>query len=237
MSNITPDIFNKLLDSRNSILWSSLNQETLILLAYHPGHEYEVQYQEDLVTLLIDRHTPHPAYFTHELLHIKIKRSVLDVAQYYQDQINHYALGFLFSRNLTAHITNCLEHALMLPLFLELGYAATDFTSDHRNRKLSNKDVRQLGQYLKIGSIYRRIAVDAFIGKYFAATSCPNKTHNYEKLLNDMRRFETGLYILLENFWNDWKTLDLTNHKSDFEETIDIHIQDLKNWSINKRFA
>jgi hypothetical protein len=231
------DLLEQLLDSKNRALWSALKATNNIQVTYHPNNEYEILYTPDLSIIRINKLAPEPALFTHELLHILIKQSTIDVARFYENGINHNKLNFLVTRTLMAHISNCLEHYLMYPLFVDLGYNATDFTIDFKTRKLDNEDVKQLEQYLKIGSVYRTTAVDAFIGKYFAAKNCINKDFNYEKPLKNMKKLEATLFLLLENFWNDWKTLDSMASKADIEETIDIHIEDLKKWSDKKRFC
>jgi len=56
--------------------------------------------------------------------------------------------------------------------------------------------------------VYDASAIDFFIGKYFAANSCSNKSFDYQKQLNELRKIDPDLFQILEAFLTDWKIFD-----------------------------
>ncbi len=98
-----------------------------------------------------------------------------------------------------------------------------------------NNDIIYLIQiHYKENGIYYREAIDTFIGKFFAMRACNNVAFNYSKYYKLLERIDSKLYNLLNDFWNDWKTYDISDANDSYEEILEYFIDDLNGWIKNK---
>jgi hypothetical protein len=203
-----------LIDNRNVDLWNALTKEFEIDIVREKRETCSVYTKNNKATISIPLAGVSCASFTHELLHIYMKKKEVFIG----GGLKHYVMGNdvlskFISGELTEHIGNCLEHIKMLPEFLRMGFDRKDFISDYSTNKLTDDDLKTLKKYFKTKRLfqqqeYNAIAVDFYIGKYFAATACPNLAYNYHKGLNELAGIDTDLYAVLDKFMADWDRFD-----------------------------
>lgn len=222
---------NQLIDERNRLLWSELNDKFKIILTQSLEPNYMTQINKGIATIYIYENDINPAYFTHELLHIYLKsKNIQIVRDFYKAVEQSPSINFLFSNELKTHITNCLEHYLMLPLFLKLGFENHHFIIDYNERKMNNKLMTDLQENYKINNTYNKEAIDFFIGKFFAMKTCNNTYFNYSKYYKCFSRLDQKLYRLLCDFWEDWITYNPNDPDDNYIEILEIFLDDLNNW-------
>lgn len=230
-------IYTHLIDERNTKIWEDLNKKFNIVLSKSYEPNYITNFKPELITIFIDEENINPAAFTHELLHILLKSKYIMIAEDYNSLIlEHNQLFLLFSKNLRDHIGNCLEHIKMLPIYLNLGFDKTMFNSDYAIKKMNEEFLSLLKSKYKVNEVYNRLAVDAFIGKFFSMVACNNKSHNYLSYYEDLRGLDNELYTLLNNFWNSWENYDIEAPNTSYSEMLEIHMKDLKKWIEKKAF-
>src|SRR5690606_27456032 len=115
------------------------------------------------ITILVDPTDIHPAPFTHELLHLYIKhRQVRILDDLSESTKTDSELMHLFSQPVVNHISNCLEHYKMLPMYLRRGFEIQFFTKDFHTKMIDDQTINKLAKdYLKNG-IHDGRAVQTF---------------------------------------------------------------------------
>jgi len=229
---------NKLIDNRNTKLWNELNEKYEFILLKSPEPNYMSNLDGEIATICIYEKDINPAHFTHELLHIFLKsKGVQIINDFYEIIENSPEIHYFFSTELKSHITNCLEHNLMLPIYLSLRFENHYFISDYTDRKMNNKLMSALQERYKVNGIYDSEAIDFYIGKFFAMKTCNNKSFNYSKYYNSFIKLDKKLFKLLTDFWNDWKTYNINDSNDNYDDILDYFIKDLKDWNNNKNIA
>ena len=130
----------------------------------------------------------------------------------------------------------------MFPEFVKLGYDPTEFLSDYSENKLTNDEVFIIKKhFIKTGFFrkvyYNKTAIDLYIGKYFAAISCPNKTFDYSSQLSDLKYIDPELYRILDDFVIAWKSFDYNDKDpitSGYHSLLFDFIDNLENWTSGK---
>ncbi|WP_417352847.1 hypothetical protein, partial [Flavobacterium alkalisoli] len=175
-----------------------------------------------------------PSSFTHELLHIYIKDKKINIANELEKHITeNHTLRTIFSLPLRTHIGNCLEHIKMLPIYLNLGFPNEKFLSDYNESKMDSLTILQIKTTYKNYNIYNKEVVDFYIGKFFAMKACNNNSFNYFNYYSELENIDSELFYSLNNFWENWiNIIDSRNYKPILEKFI----EDLKNWTKNKKF-
>jgi len=225
----------QLIDGQNKDLWEYLNSKFEIILEESPEDNYMTNVVGQKAIIRIDKLQVLPAPFTHELLHIQLKDKKLKIANDLFKKIAESPnLTKLFSVALQEHIGNCLEHIIMLPVFLELGYDNKDFIKDYGERKMNNRLLTKLQSAFKHKHIYSRDAIDFYIGKFFAMKSCNNKNFKYDKYYEQLKKLDSQLFALLDNFWEDLLTFDINDAGDSYDEILNFFINDITNWMRNK---
>lgn len=172
---------------------------------------------------------------THELLHIELKRKKILISSELNGLIGKSTvLNYIFSKNLEDHIGNCLEHIKMIDPFTKMGYEPYQFISDFDKKKMTNAEIQNLKSAYKDRGIINRDAVDFFIGKFFAMKACLNPKFNYNKEYVFLSKLDFGLFKLLNEFWKDWLTFDISDPNDTYDEILEYFIQDLLSWTENK---
>ena len=229
---------NILIDDKNTDLWKELGEIYEFELIASPEQNYMSKVSGKTATISIYGNDLSSALFTHELLHIYLKsKNVRIVEDFYKALENSEKINSLFSQGLKEHVTNCLEHELMLPLFLKMGYEKRLFQSDFNEPKMNKKMLSILLERYKNNDVYDREAVDFFIGTFLAMRSCKNKSFNYHKYYIAFQKLDIGLYDLLSEFWLDWKTYDFEDVEDDYDKILEFFIVDLNAWISEKTIA
>lgn len=230
------EYLNKLIDCKNRSLQEDLTKEFSIGIEPSFEPNYLTNFKDDDITIYVLKDDLNPASFTHELLHIFMKRNNKNVEKHLNEKIkNNDSLNYIFSLPLRDHIGNCLEHIKMLPFYLNLGYNKKEFISDYTERKMNNRLLKNLKSQFLVNGIYNREAVDFYIGKFYAMKACPNPAFDYRKFYEGFKRLDRKLFRTLNEFWEDWQTYDIEDIKDDYDEILDLFIEDLTNWCSNKK--
>jgi hypothetical protein len=225
----------KLIDDKNKELWEDLNKEFIINLDPSFEPNYLTNFKNNSITIYIYENELNPASLTHELLHILMKKNNKNVGKHLNEKItNNNSLHYIFSIPLRDHIGNCLEHNKMLPIYLSFGYDRKYFISDYTEKKMNNDLLNNLKKRYFVNKIYDREAVDFFIGKFFAMKACPNPRFDYRKYYEGLKNIDKKLFHLLNEFWEDWTTFDINDIDDDYEEILDLFVEDLTKWQSNK---
>jgi hypothetical protein len=177
-----------LIDSRNIELWTALSKVREISIKREKQNIYSAYSIDNKTTIYVPIDGNDPASFTHELLHVFLRTKKVYIGAGLQISIKESkVLSKIFSDNLIEHIGNCLDHIKMFPLFVNLGYEPDKFLSDYSENKLTNNEILCIKKHFftrffkKV--LYNKTAIDFYIGKYFAAISCPNTTFDYTSQL------------------------------------------------------
>jgi hypothetical protein len=231
---------NSLLDNKNQMLWSKLQEQLKIDVQYH-SHTWYACYSQnkDHIIYVPIGLTPDPAAFAHELLHIDLNTRGMELPAGIKLLIwGKSSISMCFTDDLVEHMVNCFNHIKMLPDFLQLGYDRSEFISDFKADKLTDSEVLNIVMNYRntTTGIYNSKAIDFYIGKYIAVKACPNTSFNYLKNLQSLNDLDPRLFSVLEQFHNKWNAYDkatapiyISPHSiaSDF-------VEDIEQWSIGK---
>lgn len=224
------ELLSKSIDDRNTSLWDSLNSKNNIVLKESFEDNYIINFNQNVITIYIDKNNPNPASFTHELLHIKIKDESFNVGEILNRQIDEYIDLSFISKPLKDHISNCMEHVKMIDIFTEFGFHRKDFLSDYKVKKMTFFDLLFLRMMWKNQTPLRIESIDQYIGKFFAVKACPNPKFNYSKTLKNLKKISPELFEILDHFWKSWMNLDITSSRSDYEKLTEKFASKLYNW-------
>ena len=112
-----------LIDDKNTDLWNELSELYEIELISSPEQNYMSKISGKTATIGIYENDLSAASFTHELLHLYLKSKNVKIEEDFNRALEtSKKINSLFSSGLKEHVTSCLEHVLMRPLFLEMGY-------------------------------------------------------------------------------------------------------------------
>ena len=224
-----------LIDERNKVLWDLLNLTSTIIVGEHDKPYYEVIHYDSHHIILVENGKRCPASFTHELLHIYIRRKGISIGEHISKHIKGKVnISEHLSKSLLDHLCNTLDHIKMLPLYLDLGYERDLFISDYHKNKLDKKAIRSLVQHFTPQSSLWGYAFDEFIGKYFAAIACPNESYDYSERLAQMNKLSPDLFAILDRFTNRWKEFDYegrSNNSEVCELMVSIFLGEIESWA------
>lgn len=242
--NLITDILPYLNES-SSPLWEQLNSKYDITVRFNDVNEYSIYSKEQTATILVDpTKKPCVASFAHELLHLLIRSTQTYAGSAMTLTVRESPmLRLVMTDNLLQHIGNCLDHAKMLPLYLEMGFERNLFIKDYTKPKLTVDELRRIQRNFRHTHIFRKnsynpIIVDFYIGKFFAVKACPNNMINYSVLLSGLKEIDQNLWQILDDFWESWLEYDIFKEREIFEEDYHALIwkftDDMKNWLRNK---
>ena len=163
------------LDKRNEDLWREMNAHFTIILKESPENNYITNYSPKGITIFVDPTDMNPAPFTHELLHLYLKhRQIRILDDFTENTATDSELLYLLSQSVVNHISNCLEHYKMVPLFLGRDFELQFFTKDFHTKLMDEQTANKIAKdYLKNG-IHDGKAVQTFIKKFFSMKSSAN---------------------------------------------------------------
>lgn len=112
------------LNESSRFLWEQLNSKYKITVRFNDVNEYSIYSEGQNATVLVDpTNKPCVASFTHELLHLLIRSTQTYAGSTIALTVQESPmLRLVMTDNLLQHIGNCLDHAKMLPLYLEMGF-------------------------------------------------------------------------------------------------------------------
>ncbi|RYE16310.1 MAG: hypothetical protein EOP45_17720 [Sphingobacteriaceae bacterium] len=229
----------RLIDSRNENIFKKVQSK--FVLSFEPSYngEHSVYTIGSSITFYIPIGVYSADMFTHELLHAYIDYHEAYIGVNFRNTMwQSNILKQLFDLRLAEHITNSIAHTLTLPHYLEMGYDRSMFLLDYHEFKTAPGFINQIAKYYKQGALYNLSAIRNFIGKYFAFKCDPNPTFNYDSELRQLRKIDSQLYQILENYFLRWTKYDFTADA--LSEYRDIHADfytSIKPWMNGKRFS
>lgn len=234
------------LDSRNMELWEELNSSFNITIKNGQEYCYANYHINNNCTIYVPKiGIPDSASFTHELLHLYLSSHKIYIGGAIECFIREiYPLNTIFDKDLYDHISNCLEHIKMLPVYLNMGYPLESFLSDYNEEKITFERLEQLGKRYKktslLSSKYNREAINHYIGIYFAIKADINPNHYYDHHLKILDGIDHTLYSILDVLWDEWNNYDVDKTREvwedDYHKIIDRFVNELTDWSNNKKF-
>lgn len=247
MSNTAIDL-SKYITQQSENLWKQLNSIYDISVEYHGVNEYAVFTQNKKVIIYIPKTAePCPDSFGHELLHVLVRSTETYIGASLSRIVGESSsLSVIISTGLLNHISNCLEHIKMLPLYLNMGFEISRFIVDYNTPKLTFNEVLYLKSTMLKKRLMRKtsyvpVAVDLYIGKYFAVKSCPNSTINYEHLMQELKSIDEELWEILESFWNSWLAYDIFKIREvidpDYHEIVFDFTDRLEEWQAKRTIS
>lgn len=233
---------NGLIDNRNLELWNSLKTVYDIEIRKEKRPDYLAFSKSCKTIISVPFDNIDTASFTHELLHIYLRTKEVFIGGGLTLSIKKSEkLSRIFSDDLIDHIGNCLDHIKMLPEFLNLGFDEKDFLSDYSANKLTDEEILKIKKHYTTTILFKKIynasAIDFFIGKYFAANSCPNKSYDYQSQLNKLEKIDHELFQILETFLISWKNFDYNDTdpiKGSYHLILFDFIENLEKWTEGK---
>jgi hypothetical protein len=235
--NHTIDV-SKLIDHRNKDIYDQISSK--LTVAFEPSFngEHSVFTINNDVTFYIPVGVHSVDAFAHELLHTYMNYHGVFIAGNFKNTVwQSNILKQLLDIPLAEHVTNCIAHKLMLPLYLKRGFDRTLFLFDYFSFKAEPGVLKQIERDYRFGNQYSRPAVRNFIGKYFAVTCDPNPEFDYQNELKHLRKIDSQLFQILEGYLLQWSDYDFTNDElGSFRAKNDWLYQQLKSWLNGKRF-
>jgi len=229
----------KLIDARNASLWNEIVSKCVVRFEPSPNSEYACYSQSNVVTFFVPVKDYSPDSFTHELLHVYIRLKEVYIGSNLIRRISaNNVLQKIFNEKLLEHISNCLDHMKMLPIYLQMGFEKERFILDFHSNKCTDIEIQNIERYYKIGNSYHGKAIETFIGKFFAVTADPNTNLNYNECLSKLKKIDEKLFAILQNFTNSWKSydLDVNDIFNSYRDLVDKFYEDLNAWMTNKHF-
>ncbi len=233
-----------LVDERNRELWEDLNSAYNIELIYTKREDYMIHSQGMNATIFIKEDDICGASFTHELLHLWIRKHNcfigihLDKSLRYDSDIGHFFHDYFLQ-----FLGNAVDHMKMLPVFLAMGYPTKKFIRDYALDKLPEHEFliiqRGLPRKTWFSTYYTKYCFLNFIGKYFALMSCPNDSFDYPTRLAQLESLNPQLYEILERFSKGWVELELGSTdpmRISDHELVYQFVMELRNWIAGKKF-
>lgn len=149
------------------------------------------------------------ASVTHELLHVFLAQKNASILSDLHLRYNSL-FPFLIPKSFCYHISNCLEHIKMLPIFLQMGFPRESFLSDSTQQCITADDIYTFKTSLhgENRREYNAPELVNYVSKFIAA-KCSPFSNTYEDELNQMRVICPRLSRILDHVVDDWLETDI----------------------------
>jgi len=144
--------------------------------------------------------------FTHELLHLKlVALGFVDTNILFLDYLQSKGGGIQVIPVPFVDINNAFAHQKFFSEFVEMGYAASEFTSDFFSYPDVDLRYFQIENEFHSGS-FPNVSLRTFITSFFSARDNRNQEYKerWESLLKKLKYLNPALYAILENAWEQW---------------------------------
>ncbi|MBQ3579842.1 MAG: hypothetical protein II975_02475 [Bacteroidales bacterium] len=233
------------IDNANCDLWNAFSSRFNISVEYGIEKYCECHLEQNNFTIYVPwNDKPSPDSLTHELLHLYLPSKNIRIGDDMESMFrNQYPHCLIFDKELYDHISNCLEHVKMLPVFLKMGYSCESFLYDYHDCKFTYSEVVYIKFFYKSGIFKVRVntkSVRYYIAKFFAAKADVNPKNNYIKQLQRLQKIDSVLYSILDTFWDDWMKYDIESPRDiledDYHQLISNLNEGIIKWGENKKF-
>jgi len=195
-------------------------------------------YQNNQATIYLPENKTTEECVSHELLHLYMETKDNMVCGHIHGLIlEKQNLRKIFHDELINHVTNCINHVKMLPIFCNMGYEKMSFLMDSYENKCEISYAKKIKRNFKFLNSYSKLVIDNYIGKYFAMKADVSYI-NYSEQLKILSDTNADLFNTLEVFWNKWTNFDIESN-----DCIDYWLDDfagelvhsLDKWTMNKK--
>jgi hypothetical protein len=232
---------DKLIDNRNNALWTDINKNCKVSFKKAIQPEYAVYQQSKKVTFYINEDNLSVSSFTHELLHVYLSLKGLHISGGLKNRImTDEFFSLLFSYNLLEHMGNCLDHAKILPIYLELGFEKEKFITDFDVFKCTDTEINELERYYRIFNKINTNAVDPYIGRLISIIADPNENFDYVQYLLRLKNIDSKLFEVINNLFVNWKKVKIENRTfldDDYTDVLNVFVEELKTWKRTNTFS
>jgi hypothetical protein len=229
-----------LIDFRNEDLWNEILPNYKVEIVASGNFEHGVFTQSDLIRFHIPIKDYSKEGFMHELLHAHLYHKNIYIGTSLNRRIKSSPyIKRLFSEDLVSHVGNCLDHIKMLPIYLERGFKIEGFISDYDVNKCTFNDIDLIKKLYVLGTVHRLVAIDYYIGKYFAIKADPNIREDYPDKMQALNDIDSELFSILETFTNEWIQYDIDAQEDvyNYWDIVDRFCDNLNRWVIVKDFG
>jgi hypothetical protein len=228
------EYIKRLVDERNQKIWEDIDQKLSVKFLPSLNDEYSCYSQGQDIVFYIDENNFCKDFFTHELLHVYLRLYGLYIGAGLKNTIiQSRILSKIFSDELVEHVSNCFDHIKMLPIYTEMGFNLEKFILDYSIHKCSTSEIQLLKKEYKKGNRINPVAVDLYIGKYFAIKADPNNSFDYTNQLSDLKKIDPILYSILDATVKHWETIKIKDRNimdDDYHQVLIEFYDRMKAW-------
>lgn len=212
------DINVRFINKLNLQLWNELSNVYEIFVS-DDYNIYELKYTVDGRYAILTNKQYSPALFTHELLHLNLRKLGLNTVLYFEslssDAVATMGVG----------ICNCIEHVLFFDDYLEMGFEKNEFTMDYLYTKIDLDELASL--YKSYSSLGKSIEKLFFYSLYWTIKSEEYIGHLRDKELHWLYCKSPISYRNCENMFYEIIDLDLFSDKvqESFYKIIKKHLR------------
>ena len=175
-------------DQRNEDLLQSLC-DVNFSICFAEQENYQCCFDGVHQTIVVSSSEVNPAYFAHELLHVKMHLIDYSLYTLYAKDPQHLNL----SKQAYNHLVNTLEHRTMLPAFLDLGYSEDSFLSNGNHRLISTALIES-----------HKYNIDRIISDCFTVLGNCLSFFDYQEEREYLKNNFEDCYILVNNIILAW---------------------------------
>jgi len=231
--------FNQYIDQRNRDLWEVLSKDFCVSVVYSSDDTYSIYNKGKIAIIYVPADAPCKDSFTHELLHLYLWQRQVFIGSNIKARIDEDPLlSCIITPGLVEHISNCLDHIKMLPIYLKLGFTRTKFISDYELEKCTDTTLDGIQYFLQDRGTLWSYFVDQFIGKFIGMKACPNDEIDYSGKLARLKEIDAKLFEILDDFWRNWENFDIEVNDPIYNpyDTLSFDlVSQLKEWVANNR--
>ena len=231
---------DRYITERNAWLMPEIEKKyTDINFIFDHAPHASVSFQNKKATIYLPVNNVSEECLTHELLHLYIEtKECYLVCCLIEGLIREKKnLQLIFSKDLIEHTTNCINHVKMLPYFIKMGYEKANFIADSSINKCDIYYARRIKRRFKFLGTYSKIAVDSYIGKYFAMKADVSE-FDYSVQYSILTETDKDLFKILEDFWSKWLDFNIdTTSAIEYwsDDFAGEFIYSIEDWMKNKR--
>jgi len=228
---------NELIDYRNEHLWNEMQNQFKISIQNSTIDSYHCFAEEDNITIFINPNDLSPDSFTHELLHLYLRSKECYINGSLKNiTSNNVAFPKILSNALLEHVSNCLEHIKILPMYLEMGYDRTKFIEDYDLYKTTRNEIEYFENFFRNNGEINLNLIDPYIGRVVSILADPNNNFNYEVELIRLKLIDAELFDVIQKMVKHWKEIKLVDRQlydHNYNDVTYNFFENLEQWMLN----
>ncbi len=230
-------LLNHLIDHRNEHLWIEMQAKFKISIQNSTNNSYHCYAKGDNITIFVNPNNLSPDSFTHELLHVYLRSKECFITGSMKNIVaNNISFSSILSNELIEHISNCLEHIKILPMYLEMGFDRTKFIEDYNLFKVNSNEIELFeNSYRNNGEINLPL-IDPYIGRIASILADPNDNFNYEVDLYRLKLIDAELFDIIKKLFEYWKEIKLVDRQiydDNYNDVTYKFFENLEQWMLH----